>query len=230
MRLAFVVRYDSEHDLALLLVHQKGYGATSVKFSSGVPKEGDGLWHVGNMRGRPGDGSVSEGVVAGIGRLRKGFKPSDTRGKHVFDQYSIIAHKGSSGGGVFSKDTGECVGLCSQFLTADDDGFSHGSLLAVPARRIREYAKSAKVEYAVDDTIKSPSREEIKASTVTTSEVKLPADWPTKKEAKPEKKDDVTPETIGRGLVFHLSLLMPTRQLYDIFEFLGMEIEMEGKR
>jgi hypothetical protein len=174
-RLARVVRYDTRNDIGLLLVVEKGWGRGSVRFATGEPAVGAGVWHVGCFRGRKGMGSVSDGVVAAVGRLRGGFKASDTDRPVVSDQYSLTATQGSSGGGVFGKDTGECLGLVDEFLDGSPDlGLSHGAICATPARRIRDYAKSAKAEWAVEATAKVPDD----LGDVTTTPVPLPKDFP----------------------------------------------------
>jgi hypothetical protein len=133
-RLARVVRYDTHDDIGLLLVVEKGWGRGSVRFATGEPKVGAAVWHVGCFRGRKGMGSVSDGVVAAVGRLRGAFKASDTDRPVVSDQYSLTATQGSSGGGVFAKDGGECLGLIDEFLDAHPVlGFSHGALCVTPA-------------------------------------------------------------------------------------------------
>jgi hypothetical protein len=101
---------------------------------------------VGSFRGPKGAGSVSEGVVSAIGRLRRDGAPTDVGRPLVSDQYSLVVHKGSSGGGVFSKSSGECLGLVDEFLDAAKDGLSYGAGLIVPARRIREYAETGRGE------------------------------------------------------------------------------------
>lgn len=54
---------------------------------------------------------------------------------------------------MFRKDTGECVGLVSEFLNADSVGPgtvspTYGAYCIIPARRIKEVAKAKGVEFA----------------------------------------------------------------------------------
>jgi S1-C subfamily serine protease len=174
-RLAQVVRYDEVQDLALLLVRQRDFGKAGVKFAAGIPSVGDGVWHVGSFRGTKGAGSVSEGVVSAIGRLRRDGAPTDVSRPLVSDQYALVVHKGSSGGGVFSKSSGECLGLVDEFLDAAKDGMSYGAGLIVPARRIREYAEKVGAKCAVESDVPIP--ENLLAGPVNTSPIDLPKDW-----------------------------------------------------
>lgn len=166
-RLAKVVRYGEDDDLAVLLVYEKGYGKKSAKFGDAPPKLGAAVWHVGSFHGKLGANSVSEGVVGAVGRLRKDFGPDETNSPVVFDQATAIAHHGSSGGGVFLKSNGECLGLVSHYLNVKDGLFTHGSFCYSPARRMREFAKRTGCEWAVDEKVKVPDLAAIMAGRVT---------------------------------------------------------------
>jgi hypothetical protein len=212
-RAARVLRYDTANDLGLLLVTDRGWGAGSARFAAGEPEVGAAVWHVGSFRGAKGRGSVSDGVVSAVGRLTKGPRGGDSPDV-VSDQFSLVAHQGSSGGGVFSKDTGECLGLINEFLDLHPRfGFSYGALLAVPARRIREYAKAAKVEYAADPSVKVPADPFVEGS-VTTTPVPIPKDFPVASPAPPKTK----------SVRVCLSLLMPTRSLEWLFAWMTVDV------
>jgi hypothetical protein len=174
-RLARVVRYDEEEDVALLMVRQAGFGRAGVKFAAVVPKVGSDVIHVGGFRGPRGAESVSTGVVAAVGRLRRDGAPTDVRRPLVSDQFSVVAQKGSSGGGVFSKDSGECLGLVNEFLEAGKDGYTHGAVCTVPARRIREYAERVGVKCAVEPDARIP--EGLFTGPINTSPIELPMEW-----------------------------------------------------
>lgn len=173
--LAKIIRYDDAQDIALLMVYKKNYGTKSVKFEPGVPKQGDAVWHVGSFYGPVGHGSMSEGTVASVGRLRREFQSTDTDAPYPYDQISCVAHKGSSGGGIFSKKTGNCLGLVTEFVGwSQNNGFTHGAFCITPSRRLIEWAKVNKVEFAVDDTVKVPSLAEIMAGPVTVNPLPAP--------------------------------------------------------
>ncbi len=169
-RFAKIIRYDDVHDVAVLYVYEPNYG-TTVRFAYDVPSVGEPIWHIGSFKGPLGHNSLSAGHVAYVGRLRRdGW--SDSLGRPlVFDQISMVAHQGSSGGGVFSKDGGLCLGLVTEFITVDSTGFPHGALCINPARRMREWAKGANVSYAIDNSLPVPPIEDVFAGPITISPI-----------------------------------------------------------
>lgn len=176
---ARVLRWSRKHDLALLLVHKRGYGSSSVRFFDGVPEQGRKLWHVGSMHGYKGMNSVAEGIFAFSGRLRKGFQHDEQEGL-VWDQVSGVAHPGSSGGGVFLQGDGRCVGLVTDFLTGGGHQ-THGAYCITPSRRLIAYAREQKAAWAVDAAIKPPQREAMLLHCPL--DEPLPADVPTPSQA-----------------------------------------------
>jgi len=90
---------------------------------------------------------MTAGIVAQIGRVLDGEE---------FDQTTVTACPGSSGGGVFKRD-GLCVGILTQGVRVGDN-FN----FIVPVRRIRTWAKSAGVEWAMDDAIAMPTPEALR--------------------------------------------------------------------
>lgn len=185
-RSARILRFSKKHDLALLLLSDPDSVTSSVSFAERLPSEGDQVWHVGSMHGKPGENSVSDGCIAKIGRLRSNFAHDDWRGL-VYDQVSIHAHKGSSGGGVFSKKTGDCLGLVTEFLDYDSRyGLSYGALFITPARRIRQFARESGVEFAVTTSVSVPPEKDLLASVVTAEP--LPARQPVSQGAVPGGK------------------------------------------
>ena len=144
---AEVVRYSAEEDLALLRLRKKDFIRCDTKFfleekggKPVIPPVGTKLLHVGSLLGQLGSNSMTEGIMSQHGRLIS---------KKVFDQTTVTAFPGSSGGGVYTRD-GRCVGLV---LRGAGETFN----LIAPVRRIHEWAKKANIEWAIDDNAKMPS-------------------------------------------------------------------------
>jgi hypothetical protein len=74
--------------------------------------------------------------------------------KIVFDQTTVAAFPGSSGGGVYLAD-GRLVGLV---LRGAGETFN----LIGPVRRLHDWSKRAGVEWAVNDKVKMPSEAVLK--------------------------------------------------------------------
>jgi hypothetical protein len=147
---AEVIRYsDADHgeDLALLRVRKKDFIKTSAKFylDEKIPVLGTRLLHVGSLLGQQGSNSMTTGIMSQHGRLI---------GKTVYDQTTVTAFPGSSGGGVYLED-GRYVGMLVR-------GAGEGFNLIVPARRMRAWAKKAGVEWALDKRVAVPPIEELK--------------------------------------------------------------------
>ena len=90
---------------------------------------------------------MTSGIVSQIGRVYPEI------GKEVFDQTTVAAFPGSSGGGVYLED-GRYVGMLVR-------GAGETFNLIVPVRRMQAWAKKAKVEWALNDTIAVPSETEL---------------------------------------------------------------------
>jgi hypothetical protein len=154
---ARVVRYsDADHgeDLCLLEVRKRNFvpKTTTVVFYEGeIPEIGTELWHVGSLLGQVGANSLTSGVVSQIGRVIDDLGANGV----VFDQTTVTAFPGSSGGGVFLKENGQYVGM---LVRGSGEQFN----LIVPVRRIREWAEDAKIEWAMDTDKKMPSDKELK--------------------------------------------------------------------
>lgn len=155
--IAKIIRYSQTHDIALLQIYKKNAFASSVEFISNneIPNIGDKLWHVGSMTGPKGANSLSEGIFSKAGRLRKYFVSDELVGI-IYDQCSLSAHRGSSGGGVFRQSDGKCIGIVTEFLGKD----TYGEFCITPARRLREFAKYASCEWAMNHIIKVPQTDE----------------------------------------------------------------------
>lgn len=147
---AEVLRYsDSENgqDLAILRIRKKNFATASATFylDEPIPPIGSELYHVGSLLGQVGSNSLTTGIVSQIGRLHD---------KQIYDQTTVAAFPGSSGGGVFLKD-GRYVGM---LVRGSGETFN----LCVPVRRMRQWAKHAGVEWAINDAMPVPSDAELK--------------------------------------------------------------------
>lgn len=143
---AEVIRFNAEEDLALLRIRKKSFITCSVKFYLGdkIPPVGTKLLHVGSLLGQLGSNSMTEGIMSQHGRLVE---------KKVFDQTTVTAFPGSSGGGVYLTD-GRLIGLV---LRGAGETFN----LICPVRRMSKWAKKANIEWAIDDKVKMPSEEDL---------------------------------------------------------------------
>lgn len=154
---ARIIRYsDAEQgeDLALLQIRKKNFVPyeTSTRFflKDEIPQIGTPLCHVGSLLGQVGANSYTEGVVSQIGRVLD----LGANGV-VFDQTTVTAFPGSSGGGVYSHD-GVYVGMLVR-------GAGEQFNFIVPVRRMKAWAKNAGVDWAMDDKVAMPSDSDLKA-------------------------------------------------------------------
>lgn len=140
---AVVIRYSEGEDLAILRIRKKNFVQDTVVFhlQDDIPPVGTELLHCGSPGGQQyGAGSVTEGIVSQIGRLIEGDE---------YDQTTVMAIGGSSGGIVATKEAGEYVGMLTRGMRSGDN-FN----FMIPVRRIREWAKDARVEWAIDPSVK----------------------------------------------------------------------------
>lgn len=141
---------DNGEDLALLEVLERNWrpaDGTTVFYGGEIPGVGTEVLHIGSLLGQIGHNSLTTGVVSQVGRLvaiGEGNKAS------VYDQTDAVIFPGSSGGGLYL-DTGEYIGMPAGGIK-DAQGFSW----YIPIRRIREWAKTAKVEWAMDPNVPVP--------------------------------------------------------------------------
>lgn len=145
--MAQVIRYSHDEDLALLRIRQKNFiGATTTFYlDDKIPPLSTPLIHIGSLLGESGSNSVSNGIISQHGRLIEG---------KVFDQTTVIAYPGSSGGGVFLT-SGAYVGMICR-------GSGVGYNFMAPVRRIKVWAKDAGVAFAIDMNIPLPNDDELK--------------------------------------------------------------------
>jgi S1-C subfamily serine protease len=148
---ATVIKYsnaDTGHDLALLMVRARNYGKDSSNFylddDEPIIPIGTNLYHVGSLLGQMGANSMTTGIVSQIGR---------TIDKREFDQTTVTAFPGSSGGGVFLTD-GKYVGMLVR-------GAGEGFNLIVPIRRMLKWADKNDVLWAIDPGVEMPSLDDI---------------------------------------------------------------------
>ena len=154
---AKVIKYsDAENGeaLALLMVRKKGFIDKTVTFykNEGKPVAiGTELYHVGSLLGQVGSNSMTRGICSQVGRVLDLGNGDGV----VFDQTTVTAFPGSSGGGVFlSERSGEKAG---QYMGMLVRGAGETFNLIVPVRRMREYAKKEGVLWAIDTDVKVPS-------------------------------------------------------------------------
>ena len=157
---AKVIKYsdaDNGEDLALLMIRKKGFIDKTTIFHASddsVPI-GTELYHVGSLLGQVGSNSMTRGILSQIGRVLD----LGTGDGVIFDQTSCPGFPGSSGGGVFLSERtkgheGHYVGMLVR-------GAGETFNLIVPVRRMRKYAKSNGVLWALDQNAATPSYEDI---------------------------------------------------------------------
>lgn len=140
---------DSGEDLAILRLRKRDFISVSVKFyeKDDLVPLATSLLHCGSLLGQQGGNSITFGIYSQHGRvLSNGV---------VFDQVSVNSFPGSSGGGVYIKDTGE---YCGCVLRGSGESFT----LIAPIRRIRAWVKRINMEWALDIGQPMPSDTEIK--------------------------------------------------------------------
>lgn len=149
---ARVIKYSDAktgEDLALLMIRKADFVHDSLKFyvdeeEKGLPL-GAQLFHVGSLLGEDGSNSMTTGIMSQVGRT-----VSLSGGpKVLFDQTTVTAFPGSSGGGVFTTD-GRYVGMLVR-------GAGETFNLIVPVRRIKKWASSEKLLWAMDPKVEAPS-------------------------------------------------------------------------
>jgi len=164
---AQVIRYsDATHgeDLALLRVRQTNFSQDTATFGGDdVPDIGTEVYHVGSLLGQVGANSLTTGVVSQTGRVLD----LGANGV-VFDQTTATVFPGSSGGGMFNKVDGQYIGM---LVRGSGEGFN----FIVPIRRLRTWAKSAGVEWAIDPNAPMPSAEEMAKLPIEDNGVKFEA-------------------------------------------------------
>lgn len=165
---ADVIKYsdaDKAHDLAVLMVRSRDFDKSSTRFhlnkTQPIIPIGTELYHVGSLLGQFGANSMTSGIMSQVGRIY---------GKVEFDQTTVTAFPGSSGGGVFLKD-GTYIGMVVR-------GAGEGFNLIVPIRRLTQYLQDNEMMWLIDPNIKTPTLQEIESIPIerTPEEEKLSTD------------------------------------------------------
>lgn len=151
---AEVIKYsdaDAGHDLALLRVRKVNFikDTTTFYLGEGIPPLGTELYHVGSLLGQLGSNSMTDGIYSQHGRLIPQLN------KLVFDQTTVAAFPGSSGGGVFLKSNGTYVGMIVR-------GAGETFNLIVPVRRMVDWAKENDLMWALDPKVPLPSLDDLR--------------------------------------------------------------------
>ena len=152
---ADVLKYsdaDDGHDLALLRIRKFNFVKATVTFhldKDDIPKLGTDLLHVGSLLGQMGANSMTDGIYSQHGRLIKSLN------KYVFDQTTVTAFPGSSGGGVYLKSNANYIGMLVR-------GAGEGFNLIVPVRRMQDYCEKHKIMWALDPTVAMPDEDDLK--------------------------------------------------------------------
>lgn len=148
--------YNHGHDLALLMVRARDYSKASAKFylnkEDPIIPIGSRLFHVGSLLGQMGANSMTTGIISQIGRVED---------KVAFDQTTVTAFPGSSGGGVYLEN-GQYVGMIAR-------GAGEGFNLMIPIRRMYDWAADNNVLWALDPTVKTPPIKDILAMPIESS-------------------------------------------------------------
>ena len=157
---AKVIKYsDAEdgEDLALLLVRKRNFiqlGAEFYESDDPVPI-GTELYHVGSLLGQGGHNSMTKGIMSQVGRVLD----LGTGDGVVFDQTTVTAFPGSSGGGVWlTERSGDKAGRYVGMLVR---GAGETFNLIVPVRRMRSWATKQHVRWAIDKDVKVPPLDKI---------------------------------------------------------------------
>jgi len=131
---------EDGEDLALLMVRKVGFVNNNTDFylDEKNTEIGEPLLHVGSLLGQAGANSMTSGIMSQVGRVLNLGTGDGT----VFDQTTVTAFPGSSGGGVFLRD-GRYVGM---LVRGSGETFN----LIVPVRRMSSWAEKRNIEWALD--------------------------------------------------------------------------------
>lgn len=146
---AEVIKYsdaDNGEDLAVLRIRRKNFVSTTVVFNldKKMPEIGTELYHVGSLLGLGGANSMTSGIYSQVGRVHD---------KKLYDQTTVTAFPGSSGGGVFHRE-GKYIGMLVR-------GAGETFNLIVPIRRMEEFATKHNIRWALDHKVVMPGNEVI---------------------------------------------------------------------
>ena len=189
---AEVLKYSDAkdgHDLALLRVRKLNFVTDTVIFYLGkdIPTLGTDLLHVGSLLGQFGANSMTDGIYSQHGRVIKHLN------KHIFDQTTVTAFPGSSGGGVYLKSNAQYVGMLVR-------GAGEGFNLIVPVRRMVKYCEKHKIMWALDKGVAMPTDDDLKKMPIENSPKE-------KEEAEDEEAADEKRSLISKEFPFRLRII-----------------------
>jgi hypothetical protein len=150
---------DNGEDLALMMVRWYGFSDKRTEFFlADTPEEemvdvGEELWHCGSLLGQMGANSMTRGIMSQIGRVHEG---------KVYDQTTVTAFPGSSGGGVWIKQEKGNPLYVGMIVRGAGETFN----LMVPVRRIHTWAKRNNVEWVLNPKLEKPSLDELVLETI----------------------------------------------------------------
>ena len=158
---AKVIKYsdaDNGEDLALLMVRKRSFIDVDARFfleGDKITPIGTELYHVGSLLGQQGANSMTRGIMSKVGRVLN----LGSSGGIVFDQTTVTAFPGSSGGGVFLSErsgdnTGKYVGMLVR-------GAGEGFNFIVPVRRMHSWAEKNSILWALDTNEDVPGLSDI---------------------------------------------------------------------
>ena len=150
---AEVVKYSDAvdgHDLALLKIRRYNFITDTVVFNldDAIPLLGTELYHVGSLLGQFGSNSMTDGIYSQTGRVFPELN------KKIFDQTTVAAFPGSSGGGVYLKSDSRYVGMLVR-------GAGETFNFIVPTRRMKQWAKDNDIMWALDPAVAMPTADKI---------------------------------------------------------------------
>ena len=189
---AKVIKYSDAtdgEDLALLMGRKRSFIKNNAEFYSGEGKPvpiGAELYHVGSLLGQTGSNSMTRGIVSQVGRVLSLGTGDGT----VFDQTTVTAFPGSSGGGVFlSERSGDKAG---QYMGMLVRGAGETFNLIVPVRRMRSWAVKQDILWAIDSGKEVPDMKDI---------LTLPVEGPKSKSSSDKKS--FTPDAVKFPTLIH---------------------------
>lgn len=143
----------SGQDIAVLMIQEDiGLKNGAVFYlEDDIPKLATEVWHCGSFLGRDNSNSVIRGAISAIGRTKR-LNDDD---KREFDQIDLGSYPGASGSGIYTKD-GKYIGMMQL-----RNEYGGNMFLMCPIRRIREWAKDAKMEWLLDDSLPIPDVKKI---------------------------------------------------------------------
>lgn len=145
-----ILTCSPKNDVALLQVRRPDFYKGGVQFvlDGAVTAVGTELYHCGSPSGQElGHNSVTAGIIAANGRLFEGLP---------YDQTTVSALPGSSGGIVALKSNGLYVGMLTLGINGTDT-FNY----IVPVRRIVEWARKNNIAWAVDPAAPVPTNQQL---------------------------------------------------------------------